>query len=123
MTERELPPPPASKLPSWDECSLRVHNSNIVAKRVAEGGYGPDHDSKLASELHRFIYEYDDVDDYRSAWFRHRLELLLADNEARIRADERGKVSAEITETAARIVEIHESKAAHAIRELQESRP
>ena len=75
----DLPPLPASSLPSWDECALRVHNSEYIAKRVAGGGYGAEHDSKLASELHRFIYEYDDADAYRSGWFRHRLERLLAD--------------------------------------------
>ncbi len=74
-------PAPANSLPTWDECSLRVHNSDYIAKRVAEGGYGPEAISKTATELHRFIYEYDDRDPYRSAWFLHRLELLL--NEVR----------------------------------------
>ncbi|OZI26676.1 hypothetical protein CAL26_04970 [Bordetella genomosp. 9] len=58
---------------------MRVANSEFIAKRVAEGGYGAELDSKLASPLHAFIYEYDDEDAYRSAWFRHRLDLLLAD--------------------------------------------
>lgn len=60
---------------------MRVDNSDFLEKRKTEGGYGPEPDSLLATELHRFIYEYDDADPYRSAWFRHRLELVL--NEAR----------------------------------------
>ncbi|WP_143042988.1 hypothetical protein ABL840_08965 [Variovorax sp. NFACC27] len=72
---------PPNSLPDWDECAMRVANSELLAKRVAEGGYGPEADSKLATELHRFIYEYDDADSFRSAWFLHRLELLL--NETR----------------------------------------
>jgi hypothetical protein len=71
--------PPKDKLPSWEDCALRVGNSDYIAKRVAEGGYGAEHDSLLASELHRFIYEYDDTNQYKSAWFRHRLEKLLAE--------------------------------------------
>jgi hypothetical protein len=38
--------------------------------------------SKLATALHRFIYEYDDADSYRSAWFLHRLELVLNEAQA-----------------------------------------
>ena len=68
---------PPNNLPDWDECALRVANSDFIAKRVAEGGYGPEPDSLLATELHRFIYEYDDADPYRSAWFLHRLELVI----------------------------------------------
>jgi len=68
---------PPNNLPTWAECALRVDNSDFIVKRVAEGGYGPEHDSLLATELHRFIYEYDDADPYRSAWFLHRLELVI----------------------------------------------
>ena len=75
----ELAPP--NSLPTFDECVLRVENSNFLEKRVAGGGYGSEHDSKTASQLHRFIYEYDDADPVRSSWFLHRLELLL--NEVR----------------------------------------
>lgn len=78
----ELDPAPASSLPDWDECQMRVANSDFIAQRVAEGGYGADHDTKLATELHRFIYEYDDADPHRSAWFLHRLEKLLAETKA-----------------------------------------
>ena len=70
---------PLSSLPSWEECQLRVSNSDFLAKRVAEGGYGAESDSKVATELHRFLYEYDDQDPYRSAWFRHRLEKVLTE--------------------------------------------
>lgn len=69
--------PPPNNLPTWAECALRVDNSDFIAKRVSDGGYGPEPDSLLATELHRFIYEYDDADPYRSAWFLHRLELVL----------------------------------------------
>ncbi len=58
MDEQALP----NSLPNWSECALRVKNSEFIAKRVTEGGYGADPDSKLANELHRFIYEYDDAD-------------------------------------------------------------
>lgn len=74
---QEREPAPSNNLPEWDECALRVANSEFFAKNVAEGGHGPDADAKLATELHRFIHEYDDADGYRSAWFLHRLELLL----------------------------------------------
>jgi len=80
--DSDLGEPPPHSLPHWGECAMRVENSDFIAKRVAEGGHGPDADSKLATELHRFIYEYDDADAYRSAWFLHRLELVL--EEARL---------------------------------------
>lgn len=73
---------PANSLPTWGECQLRVSNSDYISKRVSEGGYGPEGDEKLATELHRFIYEYDDADPFRSAWFLHRLELLLNETKA-----------------------------------------
>lgn len=79
VADRE--PAPPNNLPRWEDCALRVSNSDLIAKRVAEGGYGAEPGSLLATELHRFIYEYDDMDPYRSAWFMHRLELVL--NEAR----------------------------------------
>lgn len=75
---------PPNNLPPWDECALRVENSDFIAKRVAEGGHGPDADSKLATHLHRFIYEYDVVDPYSSAWFLHRLELVLEEARAEL---------------------------------------
>lgn len=73
---------PPNSLPSWKECSLRVHNSDFIAKRVAQGGYGNEDNVKVASHLHRFIYEYDDANPYRSAWFLHRLELVLQEARA-----------------------------------------
>lgn len=79
---KEAEPAPSNSLPSWSECQLRVANSDFIEKRVREGGYGADQDSKLATQLHRFIYEYDDADPYRSAWFLHRLELLLNETRA-----------------------------------------
>ena len=68
---------PPNSLPSWDECALRVRNSDFFEDRVAAGGYGPEPDSLTANALHRFIYEYDDADSYRSAWFLHRLEQVI----------------------------------------------
>lgn len=74
---RELPDAPPNSLPTWSECAMRVDNSDFIAKRVTEGGYGAGPDSLLASALHQFIYEYDDADPCRSAWFMHRLEQVL----------------------------------------------
>lgn len=73
---------PPHSLPSWSECAIRVDNSNFIDKRVAEGGYGAEDDALLASELHRFIYEYADADPFRNGWFMHRLEKLV--NELRL---------------------------------------
>ena len=70
-------PAPGSSLPTWEECALRVENSEYIEKRVDGGGYGPDGDSLLATPIHRFIYEYQDADECRATWFRHRLELAL----------------------------------------------
>lgn len=70
-------PAPANNLPDWSECRQRVENSEYVEKRIAEGGFGFEEDGHYANELHRFIYEYDDADRYRSAWFLHRLEKLI----------------------------------------------
>ena len=78
-----------NSLPTWGDCALRVGNSDFIAKRVAEGGYGAEPDTLLASELHRFIYEYDDADSYRSAWFLHRLERVL--DEVRASCDPEGR--------------------------------
>lgn len=75
-------PAPPNNLPDWEECALRVANSDFIAKRVAEGGYGAEHDTKLATELHRFVHEYDDADPIRSGWFMHRLERLLIEERA-----------------------------------------
>ena len=79
-------PAPSHSLPDWGECALRVGNSNFTEKRQREGGYGPEPDSMLATQLHRFIYEYDDSDPYRSAWFMHRLELMLVEHAAAVTA-------------------------------------
>lgn len=94
--EREAAPP--HSLPNWSECAMRVDNSNFFEKSVAEGGYGPEWDSKLASELHRFIYEYDDADPYRSAWFLHRLELVLKEQIALAAAGAKPEPEGEATE-------------------------
>jgi hypothetical protein len=77
---KEAPP---HTLPTWDQCAIRVGNSKFIAKRVAEGGYGPEYDSLLADELHRFIHEYDEDDPIRSGWFMHRLERMLKERDER----------------------------------------
>ena len=73
----QLDPAPENNLPTFEECRLRVENSEYIDDRVANGGYGDDGDSLLANELHKFIYEYDMTDPYKSAWFLHRLEKLV----------------------------------------------
>jgi hypothetical protein len=65
---------PSNNLPDWKECSLRVGNSKYAEEE--RGGEFSD-GAPYANELHRFIYEYDDSDPYRSAWFLHRLEKLI----------------------------------------------
>ena len=77
-----LEPAPANSLPAWSECAIRVGNSKTIEQRVKEGGYGNEYNAPVASQLHRFIYEYDDDDPYRSAWFMHRLELLIQEIKA-----------------------------------------
>ncbi len=68
---------PSNSLPSYAECVLRVENTKHVEERIKAGGFGFEDDGLYASQLHKFIYEYDDFDPYRSAWFLHRLELLI----------------------------------------------
>ena len=58
MSEQQTEKAPPNSLPSWAECALRVSNSDFIAERVAEGGYGPDRYSLLATQLHRFIHAY-----------------------------------------------------------------
>jgi hypothetical protein len=64
---------PEHNLPDWTECSLRVDN----AKYMKDNGLNDEGDSLLPNPIHEFIYEYDDADPYRSAWFMHRLEKLI----------------------------------------------
>jgi hypothetical protein len=70
-------PAPPHKLPTWHDCALLIHNSDFRKSGNAERLEGPI--SPEPTELHRFIYEYDDADPYRSAWFLHRLELVLSE--------------------------------------------
>jgi hypothetical protein len=51
---------PAHTLPTWKECEKVM-------------------DSPNETTLARFIYDYDDADDYHSDWFMHRLELVIAE--------------------------------------------
>lgn len=70
-------PAPSNNLPDWNECSLRVSNTEYVEKRIADGGLGFEEPGLYANEIHKFIYEYDDSNPYKSAWFLHRLEKLI----------------------------------------------
>lgn len=70
VTEDEAP---SHSLPNWSECNLRVGNSEWLKDNDRK----PEHDSLTANPLHEFIYEYDDSDAYKSAWFLHRLEKLI----------------------------------------------
>jgi hypothetical protein len=71
MNEEDKAPP--NSLPTWRECSLRISNEDYLK----ENCLSDDGDTLLPNELHRFIYEYDDSDEYKSAWFMHRLEKLI----------------------------------------------
>jgi hypothetical protein len=84
MTEETVEDAPPNSLPDWYECQRILDNADF-RKRAAAGLEGSVLDTPPTTpeptELHRFIYEYDDADPHRSAWFLHRLELVL--NEAR----------------------------------------
>jgi hypothetical protein len=79
-----LPPPagslnqpaPTNNLPDWNECNLRVKNEEYIKKEKLNI-YDFDEPYNMPNELHRFIYEYDDSDPFKSAWFLHRLERLI----------------------------------------------
>lgn len=76
----ELAPP--NSLPDWSECNRIIENHEF-RERAKAGLEGQVLDTTLTTpeptELHRFIYEYDDSDSYKSAWFMHRLEKLLTE--------------------------------------------
>lgn len=74
---------PSNNLPTWAECNRRVEVTDHLAER-SQGGPSPECE---ASELHRFIYEYDDADSHRSEWFLHRLEKVLEENRETALAD------------------------------------
>lgn len=75
----ELAEAPKHSLPNWSECSRIVENHAFRARAVAglEGQVLDTPAGPSPTALHRFIHEYDDADPYRSAWFLHRLELVL----------------------------------------------
>lgn len=76
LTEKQRDELPTNKLPSWNECMIRVDNEKYLNDNNLEND---DYycDALLPNELHRFIYEYDDADPVRSAWFLHRLDKLI----------------------------------------------
>jgi len=82
--ERAPEPAPESSLPDWSECNRIIENHEF-RQRAAAGLEGQVFDlpptTPEPSALHRFIYEYDDADSHRSAWFLYRLEQVI--NEVR----------------------------------------
>lgn len=82
LADDEREPAPESSLPNWSECN-RIIENHVFRQRAAAGLEGQVIDTPPTSpeptELHRFIYEYDDSDSYRSAWFMHRLEKVIAE--------------------------------------------
>ena len=74
----QLPVAPKSNLPSWGK-----YKSMCTEILYADGRYidGISVDNvtnyDIGNPIVGFIYEYDDLDDYKSAWFRYRLERLI----------------------------------------------
>lgn len=93
VTEIEAP---SNSLPSWSECNLRVGNSEWLKDNDREA----ECDSLTANPLHEFIYEYDDSDAYKSAWFLHRLENLIGF----IRSEQHPSPDAALVEALERLV-------------------
>jgi len=82
---------PKHNLPNWKECALRVGNQKYLADKgaIKDGKIVDDfyYDALLPEQIHAFIYEYDDSDEYKSSWFLHRLELLLNETKQQSIAD------------------------------------
>lgn len=53
---------PTHNLPTWSKCEIVINTPK-------------------ETPLHRFIYEYDDANGFKSDWFMHRLELVIKDAE------------------------------------------
>jgi hypothetical protein len=79
-SESEREAAPHNSLPDWYECQRILDNADF-RKRAEAGLEGQvlatPPSTPEPTELHRFIYEYDDADPHRSAWFLHQLELVL----------------------------------------------
>ncbi len=88
--EVDLERAPANHLPSWKECKLIIENYEF-RQRAKAGLEGAVLDTPPTTPeptaIHRFIYEYDDADSYRSEWFMHRLELALIAHDAKVRRE------------------------------------
>lgn len=67
---------PKSSLPTWDECAQRIDNEDALKDSNPEEN-DKHEDILLPNEIHRFIYEYDEIDESYSARLRHRLEKLI----------------------------------------------
>jgi hypothetical protein len=80
---------PSNSLPTWYECELIIKNDEFC-KRTKAGLESQVLDTPrttpIPTALHRFIYEYDDADSYRSEWFMHRLEQVLKEAAAQLPA-------------------------------------
>ena len=72
---------PLNTLPTWDECDTRMSNKRHLEDMgaIKDGILIDDFycETLLPNPIHEFIYAYDDADAYRSAWFLHRLELVI----------------------------------------------
>ena len=72
---------PSNNLPTWAECNKRMSNRAHLESigAIKDGVLIDDYyfETLLPDPIHEFIYEYDDTDAYKSAWFLHRLELVI----------------------------------------------
>ena len=74
MNEEEtnqLPVAPKNNLPSWDRCRDMCTKVLDAEMKYVVISYD------VGNPIAGFIYEYDDANDYKSAWFMHRLERLI----------------------------------------------
>lgn len=78
-----LEPATKNSLPTFKECR-RIITNHEFRERAKAGLEGQVLDlprtTPIPTALHKFIYEYDDADPYRSAWFLHRLECVLKES-------------------------------------------
>ena len=68
---------PSSNLPTWRDSMIRVQNRIYIKVNGLENDDFLNDEETMSNVLHEFIYEYDCTDEYKSAWWRHRLEKLV----------------------------------------------